>query len=782
MTKVASKVRASESQGDVRKDVVKATTKEAYGSKTWRSGGESSSTSSSSSEAAPQQPQPYDGDQRLEFRYEKPRWRRYARCALVATGTTVLICLGIPAWIRSFIGCQQPTCQSWIQEMSQSIDVSKKPCDDFYDYVCGHYSSAAGTIFPNAFLRLQVRVILAFYKRVIIQDLDAMRDKEGEDSPRFKAIYMSQRCLHETFNGVDRLDKLKDFMAGYNLTWPPNKDKLPTSLFDTLVELSLKRDVNVLFHLQPDKNFNQPGFYMLHWELNLEAVLTWSVLRTLLASAGELHDAFVRSATLLAESPPDPRLIGRVIDLDNRFLTVTALPLLALRTRMTLDYVKISDAESVIAPKLTADRLLHAINRLLPADRQLTADDQMIVKNKFFLPFVADLVVGEHSGSETVSGYVAFLLALQLAGPMSPKYLATVMPEGSETGATLLRMVSCITVPNQLLSYAMVDLFNEWFLEEGKLAAIRNMSANLWNAAESIIANLSWIDEETRDSGVKRIRRLGRVVGHPFSLPTSEGLREHYAFLPRFPASYASMFTAVHDASAERRLALIKATGPVLRGEDPEQPMILVNAFYLPIYHWVFIMDAIMFAPFYELSVPESVNYGALGHVVGHEVTHGFDPVLGVFNESGQQGDWWSSTSRKVFDERVQCLRDLYNRVSRSTGHRYGDTALSENFADCGGMEKVLRAFRSLGQQPEVKLGEQRFTAEQAFFVSSCFKWCEQNSEQPTTDGALEELVMIYSPLRMRCNVPLMNTPAFSEAFSCAEGAPMNPELRCELF
>lgn len=787
MAIVPGKVRASKSQGDVAKDVAKGTIKQAPVSKAWKSRSESMSSSSSSSDDSPipkphasPLPTPY-GYRRIEYRVEKPRWRRYTRCVLVVTSTAVLICLGIPAWIRYYIGCQQPTCHSWIQEMSESIDASQKPCDDFYDYVCGHYSST-GSLLPNAFLRLQVRVILAFYKRVIIQDLDVMRGEEGEDSARFKAVYMSQQCLHESYNGVDRLDKLKDFLAGYNLSWPPNKEKLPASLFDTLVELSLKRDLNVLFHLQPDKNFNRPGFYVLHWDLNLEAVLTWTMLRSFLEKEGELEDAFLRSATFLAGSPPDPRLIGRVIDLDNRFLTVTALPLMSLRTRLTLEYVKISDAHMAMAPNLTADHLLHAINRLLPADRQLTADDQMIVKNKFFIPFIADLLVGEHSGSETVSGYVAFLLALQLAAPMSPGYLATLMPGASEPAANLLRMVTCVMVPNQLLSYAMVDLFNEWFLEDGKLAAIRVMSAALWNATESIIANLSWIDDETRASGIKRIRRLGRVIGHPFSLPTTEGLRKHYAFLPRLSASYASMFTAVHDAYAERRLALIKATSPLLRSEDPEQPMILVNAFYLPIYHWVFVMDAIMFAPFYELSVPESVNYGALGHVVGHEVTHGFDPALGVFNESGLKGDWWSSTSRKEFDDRIECLRKLYNEVKWAAGSRYGDTALSENFADCGGMEKVLRAFRSLGPQDPVTLGEHQFTGEQAFFVSSCFKWCDKTPPHAADAGMMEDITTLYSPMRMRCNVPLMNTPAFSEAFSCARGTVMNPIKRCPLF
>ncbi|KAH7970148.1 hypothetical protein HPB49_000177 [Dermacentor silvarum] len=781
MSSVRGSVAAARSQGDV---AVKGASKKTDTTTSVGSEDESSKTSLESPVAVAAA-EPPSWLQSPLFRYEKPRWRRYTRCVVVGTSMVLLVCLGIPAGIRSLVGCQSPTCERWIEEMSYSIDDTKEPCDNFYDFVCGRYGVASQSVFPNAFLRLQLRILLSFYKRILIQDLDTMRKDEGEDSPRFKAVYMTQRCLHEAWNDVDHLDVLKEFLASYNLSWPPDKQRLPTSLLDTLVELSLKRDIHVFFQLKPDKDFNRPGFYLLHWDNNIQAILVWLLLREILIQHQQLENAFVASASLLTGRVPHPQLIARVIELDSRFLTVSVLPLLALRSNMTLEYVKFSEAHSFMGQASSSVRVLHAVNRLLPADRQLSADDQMIVTNKFMLPFVGDLLLGESSGSETVSGYVAFIVALQLAPAMSVSYLETLLSGMGEAAATGIRLMACLVVPNQELSFAVADLFVDWFIEEGKLAAIRAMSAALWNATESIIANLSWIDEDTRMRGLGHIRRLGRVVGHPFDLSASkEQLREHYAFLPRFPASYATMFTTVHDAKATRLLARLKAPDPAFRFEDHEQPMIMVNAFYLPIYHWVFIMDGIMFAPFYELTMPESVNYGALGHVVGHEVTHGFDPELGVFNASGLKDDWWSPESRKLFDQRIQCLRDLYNAAPWTNGIRYGDTALSENFADCGGMAKVLRALRELGPQPAVTMGEHRFTAQQAFFVSSCFKWCARSLGKPSSgdDDKLEEIVHLYSPLNMRCNVPLMNTPAFADAFRCPSGTVMNPKVRCDLF
>ncbi|KAH6941082.1 hypothetical protein HPB50_013280 [Hyalomma asiaticum] len=728
------------------------------------------------------------------FRTTKARWRRYSKFVAGTSLVALTVCLAVPTGIRSYVGCQSPNCESWIEEMSRSIDASKKPCDNFYDYVCGRYASASGSFFPNAFLRLQTRIFLSFYKRIMLQDLDTMREEEGEDSPRFKAVYMTQQCLHEALNNVDHLDfirfvfnsarmrrreankvptfadVLKEFLNSYNLSWPPDKQRLPESLLDTLVELSLKRDIHVLFHLQPDKDFSRPGFHLLHWDINIQGVVIWLLVRGVLMEKEGLENAFRRSALLLT---------GRKHAAD-----ITPCPLLLGSKSRQIHYSR-SNRHSVAAVGTIAAGILLedaiSLQRKRLPNRQLTADDRMIVKNKFMLPFVSDIVLGEHSGSETAAGYVAFLVALQLAPAMASSYLEALLP--SEALAYVARLLMCLIVPNQQLSYAMVDLFVDWFVEDGKLAAIRAMSVALWNATESVISDLSWIDDATRKKGLEHIRRLGRVVGHPFNLSaTKEQLRQHYAFVPRLPASHADMFTVLHDACARRRLALLKAAEPSRRHEDAEQPMILVNAFYVPIYHWVFIMDGIMFAPFYTLTVPESVNYGALGHVVGHEVTHSFDPVIGIFNASGLKDDWWSPVSRKLFDERIQCLRDLYNTVPWSYGIRYGDSALSENFADCGGMEKVLRALRQLGPQPGVTLGEHRFTAQQAFFVSSCFKWCSKTVRKPASGEKPDDIALLYSPLDMRCNVPLMNTPAFAEAFSCASGTLMNPKVRCELF
>ncbi|KAK8777199.1 hypothetical protein V5799_029456 [Amblyomma americanum] len=243
------------------------------------------------------------------------------------------------------------------------------------------------------------------------------------------------------------------------------------------------------------------------------------------------------------------------------------------------------------------------------------------------------------------------------------------------------------------------------------------------------------------------------------------------------------MLLAMKRARTATHLKLLNASQPVFSPVKRDVPMVIVNAVYVPIYHFIVIPPAIIFAPFFQVEgVPAALNNGSLGHVIGHEITHSFDEDFGLYNELGEREDWWSPQSRENFNERLRCLRRLYNETSEATSIAFGNTALAENFADCGGIAKALQAFQDLGPQPGFSIGGRQFSADQ-LFVASCYKWCWPLSElrKLRSSGDKDDVVKYYSPMDMRCNVPLMNTPEFAKAFACANGSDMNSFSRCEV-
>lgn len=451
------------------------------------------------------------------------------------------------------------------------------------------------------------------------------------------------------------------------------------------------------------------------------------------------------------------------------------------RPNMTVTYVRFSEMHQYMAPS-SGELLLKSVNRLLPQDRQLDADDEVSVTHGPYLRWLGKQLE-ENLESETLRGYVAILLARYLAPLASSSLVSAQLPkEGNAAKTVLIRIGHCVLDATMMVSYGLGDLFVRWHLKRNELAQVRHIVERVRNATREGFQKLDWIDERTRTEAVKRVNRLASLVGQPDNLTRLEQLNQHYFFLSQRHHSYAPMLTAARDAAMERTRSYLKSTEPYFPAINVELPMILVNAFYVPIYHVMVIPPAIMFAPFYRDGVPEALNYGSLGHVVGHEITHAFDRQLGLYNESGLEDDWWSAGSLKRFNASVACLRRLYNSVAWGQGFPYGDTAFSENFADCGGMEKAYRAFKNLGMQPSHMIGQHLYTADQLFFISSCYKWCnsERTSKQSSDDDG--QMAKVYSPMRMRCNVPLMNMPQFAAEFKCAPGSTMNPGERCSVF
>lgn len=476
---------------------------------------------------------------------------------------------------------------------------------------------------------------------------------------------------------------------------------------------------------------------------------------------------------------PSAQMVEHILALDNTLLTM-ALPSFGDRPNMTVAYVRFSELENYTHSSFKGDMLLSAINRVLPADRQLSSQDELLVAGGAYLRLLGRYL-GEHSESMDMRGYVSLLLARYLAPSASFSLLSAHLPEKSADLAVGLTMIGrCLQDAVLMMSYILGDMFVDWYLGEAELAGARDIVDRLRAATENGFNSISWIDERTRKGALRTLHTMEELVGHPRNLSEDAQLTEYYSFLPQLSQSYPAMLTAARDKQVERLRGLIKKSEPHFSPVKVELPMILVNAFYVPIYHMMVIPPAIMFAPFYRNSVPSAYSYGSLGHVVGHEITHAFDREVGIYNESALPSDWWTNGSLTVFNDNVECLKVLYNNVSWAQGYPFGTTAFSENFADCGGMQRAFRAFKTLGTQAAQNIGSREYTGDQVFFINSCYKWC---SKRPNYTVQVDtEVFKLYSPMNMRCNVPLMNMPEFAETFRCERGKIMNPEKRCTVF
>ncbi len=308
------------------------------------------------------------------------------------------------------------------------------------------------------------------------------------------------------------------------------------------------------------------------------------------------------------------------------------------------------------------------------------------------------------------------------------------------------------------------------FSPEAK-ARMKAMVGNLHAALREMIPNLAWMDAPTREAALRKLAAYGTKIGYP------DKWRD-YSALEITGDSWAA--DHARAAAFETRRDLDKIGKPLDRAEWGMTPA-TVNAYYSAERNEIVFPAGILQPPFFDPAMDDAFNYGAIGMVIGHEISHGFDDEGRHFDADGSLREWWSEGAAKNYDERAQCVVGQFDGYEAVPGVKVnGKLTLGENIADLGGLKIAYRALeRSFaGKPPAAKDG---FDWRQRFFLGAAMGWCgvqrpEATREQVTTDP--------HSPDKFRINGPLSNSPEFRDAFQCKEGQPMVRPAgrRCEVW
>jgi endothelin-converting enzyme/putative endopeptidase len=210
-------------------------------------------------------------------------------------------------------------------------------------------------------------------------------------------------------------------------------------------------------------------------------------------------------------------------------------------------------------------------------------------------------------------------------------------------------------------------------------------------------------------------------------------------------------------------------------------PPSLVNAYYNAGTNEIAFPAGILQPPFFDAKAPAAMNYGAMGMVIGHEITHGFDDEGRHYDKTGRMIDWWAPEVATRFEERAKCVGDLYSTYEILPGVKVnGELTMGENLADIGGMKGAWRAYGAWkAEHGEPVPSVPGLTDDQLFFVSFAQGWCTKRT--PEYDRMLATADP-HSPPKFRVIGTVSNTPAFAEAFKCAPGTPMHPQNACEVW
>ena len=338
------------------------------------------------------------------------------------------------------------------------------------------------------------------------------------------------------------------------------------------------------------------------------------------------------------------------------------------------------------------------------------------------------------------------------------------------TPENLPRWKRCVAATDDALGMALGKIYvREHFPPEAKRRAdemVRNMIA----ALADDLKTLSWMSEPTRKAALEKLAAFRTKIGHP------DRWRDYASYeVTRGP--YVS--NAMAGAAFERRRDLAKIGKPLDR-EDWEMTPPAVNAYYQPQQNEIVFPAGILQPPFFDAEADDAVNYGAIGAVIGHEMTHGFDDEGRKFDARGNLKDWWTEDDARKYEERAACVEKQFSGyVVEKDLHVNGKLVLGESIADLGGLKIAYNAYRkSLAGRPEPEpIGG--FSADQRFFLGFARVWATNDRPE------FARLMTTINPHpldRFRAIGAPSNLPEFARAFGCKSGDPMVRSERCAIW
>lgn len=324
------------------------------------------------------------------------------------------------------------------------------------------------------------------------------------------------------------------------------------------------------------------------------------------------------------------------------------------------------------------------------------------------------------------------------------------------------RWKRAMSVPNSILSEAVGQMYVAKYFPESEKARVEEMVANIQKAFSKHIEALDWMGQDTKAKAQEKLAAFTVKIGYPNKW-------KDYSTLTVDPAKsyWANVVEANRWYTADEMSQVGK---PVDREKWLMSPQ-TVNAYYMPTTNEICFPAAILQPPFYNPNADDAVNYGAIGVVIAHEMTHGFDDQGSQFDKDGNMKDWWTAEDRAAFEKKTQVLVDQFNAIEILPGlYADGKFSLGENIADQGGLRLAFTGLTDYAWAEGRPADIDGFTGEQRFYIGYATLWA-----QNITDKEKENLTKndVHSLGRNRVNATLRNIQSWYDAFDIKEGDAM---------
>ncbi|MBN3270831.1 ECEL1 protein, partial [Polyodon spathula] len=310
-----------------------------------------------------------------------------------------------------------------------------------------------------------------------------------------------------------------------------------------------------------------------------------------------------------------------------------------------------------------------------------------------------------------------------------------------------------------------------------RISSVQQLVEHIKHSLDRRLQELDWMDEVTKEAARAKLRLMMVMIGYPDYLLKPEAINAEY----RFEVSEKTYFKNVlNSIKFNIKLSVKKIHQEVDKTAWLLPPQAL-NAYYLPNKNQMVFPAGILQPTLYDPEFPQSLNYGGIGAIIGHELTHGYDDWGGQYDRYGNLKQWWTDESYYKFQKAAQCIVQLYDNFTVYNQRVNGKLTLGENIADMGGLKLSYYAYQKWIREhgPEQPLPGLRYTHEQLLFIAFAQNWCMKRRSQSTY---LQLLTDKHAPEHYRVIGSVSQFDEFGRVFHCPRASPMHPIHKCSVW
>ncbi len=642
-----------------------------------------------------------------------------------------------------------------------NIDKTMNPCVDFYQYACGNWLK--NTEIPAD--QPEWVSFIELYERNLVTEREIL-EKASVNNPGRSAVeqkigdYYSS-CMDEKAVDAKGLDALKPELDGISAV----KDK--AGLIDAIAHVHLIGPNPLFrFYSSPDLHnadmviayVDQGGLTLPDRDYYIKDDAKMAEMRK------HLTEYATQMFTLAGRSPQQAADSAQTILRIETALAKASMDRTLRRDPKNRDHKMSRDQAATLASNFYLNRYFTAVGA--PSFSDLN------VSNPDFFKQVNAVVESEPLDAWKI--YVSWHLLDSAAPWLSKPFVDTNFKmQQYLTGQEKIqdRWKRCVDSTDQALGEALGQKYVELtFGPESKQRMLKMVDA-LEKALDQDIHGLPWMSEDTKKQAKIKLQAIRNKIGYP-------DVWRDYSSLNIERGDLLGNFLRANAFESKRQI--VKIGKPLDRKEWGMTPP-TVNAYYSGSHNEIVFPAGILQPPFFDQRMDDAINFGGIGAVIGHELTHGFDDQGRKFDPQGNLRDWWTEQDGKEFEKRAGCIADEYGSfVAVDDLKLNGKLTLGENTADNGGARIALMALREMLAQ-DGKSGEKidGYTPEQRLFLGYGRVWCEKR--RPEFSRMLVS-VDPHSPGRYRVNGVMQNMPEFQQAWGCKAGQPMVRQNACRVW